>query len=65
MNQTRIYRKHAARIIGVHKDTLLKWEEKGLVEPHRDYNGWRMYELEEVLRLREMVIGEGQKAVNV
>ena len=60
MNNETIYRKRAAKVIGVHKDTLIKWENRGLVEPVRDYNGWRRYKLEDVLRLREMVQGEGQ-----
>jgi len=60
MNNEKVYRKRAAKVIGVHPLTLIRWEERGLVKPKRDYNGWRVYPLKEVLRLREMVQTERQ-----
>ena len=33
-----------ARIVGVHRDTLLRWLREGLVpEPRRDRHGWRIF----------------------
>jgi DNA-binding transcriptional MerR regulator len=60
MNNAGVYRKKAAKVIGVHPHTLIRWEERGLVRPTRNYNNWRVYQLEEVLRLREMVQTESQ-----
>lgn len=39
----------AARRAGVHRDTLLRWLRRGLVEePDRDRNGWRSFGEEEI-----------------
>ena len=63
MNNAQVYRKRAAKVIGVHPLTLIRWEERGLVKPKRNYNNWRVYPLKEVFRLREMVQGESQDNV--
>ena len=63
MTNSSVYRKSAAKVIGVHPHTLIRWKERGLIKPRRNYNNWRVYHLEEVFRLREMVQGESQNSV--
>lgn len=47
----RLYtRKEAAQLVGVHSNTLLNWEERGLLQARRDYRGWRVYGREELAR---------------
>ena|SRR2546423_1083030 len=37
---------------GIHRDTLLRWlRQKIVAEPHRDRNGWRVFNSEEVARV--------------
>ena len=42
----------AARVLGVDRSTLYRWEHRGIVRPLRDYRGWRFYRREDVDRLR-------------
>ena len=47
----RLYtRKEAAQLVGVHANTLLNWETRGLVQARRDARGWRVYGREELAR---------------
>lgn len=47
----RLYpRKEAARLVGVHPNTLLLWEQRGLVTPKRDWRGWRAYDRDDLAR---------------
>jgi DNA-binding transcriptional MerR regulator len=52
-----VYAKDAAKILGVHIDTLKYWEEKGLIPPSRrnEKNGYRVYseqEIKEIAKIR-------------
>ena len=48
---TRYYtRKEAARLLQVHPNTLLNWEERGLLVASRDWRGWRTYGRDELAR---------------
>jgi len=40
-----------ARIVGCHRNTVLRYENRGLIQPERDYNGWRKYSIEDALAL--------------
>lgn len=47
----RVYtRKQAAELIGCHSNTLIRWEERGLLTARRDHRGWRVYGREELAR---------------
>lgn len=43
-------RKEAAVVIGVHANSLLNWERRGLLKPRRDANGWRVYSRADLAR---------------
>ena len=46
--------KEAAGRIGVSKNTLLRWfKEKKVSEVPRDRNGWRIFRLEDIIRIKE------------
>jgi hypothetical protein len=47
----RLYtRSEAAELVGVHANTLLNWEARGLLQARRDHRGWRVYGREELAR---------------
>ena len=47
----RLYtRSEAAELVQVHPNTLLNWEERGLLQTRRDHRGWRVYGREELAR---------------
>jgi DNA-binding transcriptional MerR regulator len=48
-------RSATARRLGVHADTLLALEERGLFMPTRDWNGHRRYSEEDVEALRRIL----------
>ena len=43
----------AAKVIPCHPDTLRRLERKGQIKAVRDYRGFRMFRLEDLLKLRE------------
>ena len=43
----------AAKILNVHPNTLRRYEEKGLITSNRDMNGWRRYNADDLLELKE------------
>lgn len=43
-------RREAARLIGVHPNSLLNWEHRGLLRPQRDHRGWRCYDRDDLAR---------------
>ena len=47
-------RKEAARLAGVHPNSLLNWEAKGLLTPRRDWRGWRVYDRDDLARAMAM-----------
>ena len=44
-----------ARRLGVHPETVLRWERRGVIIPGRDWNGHRRYS-EEDLRAAEVLV---------
>src|SRR5262245_66351627 len=58
----------AARMIGMHPQTLRKYERLGLVQPNRSVGSMRLYSREQLDRLRilkRLVDGEGIKLAGV
>lgn len=43
----------AARVLSVHPETVRRWERKGLMRAKRDYRRFRVFDLQEVLRMKE------------
>ena len=43
----------AAKVIPCHPDTLRRLERKGVIKAIRDYRGFRVFRLEDLLKLRE------------
>lgn len=54
MNDNKRYTSaEVATLVGIHKDTLLRWLRDGLIpEPTRDRHGWRMFTENELLRIK-------------
>jgi MerR-like DNA binding protein len=49
----------AAKSVGLHPNTILKLERKGLIKPVcRDWNNWRRYSDDDIEALRRLVRGE-------
>jgi DNA-binding transcriptional MerR regulator len=53
-------RTEAAAALGVHPDTLLNFERRGLIHPERDWAGHRRYSSEELEVLRRAIYGREQ-----
>ncbi len=49
----------AARELGVHENTLRRWEEAGMVNAVRLPSGVRRFRAEDIERLREQIYGQG------
>lgn len=47
----------AAAALGVHPDTLLNFERRGVVHPERDWAGHRRYNAEDLKILRRVIYG--------
>lgn len=54
----------AARMVGVHPQTLRRYEELGLIKPAR-LSGRRMYSLKDIERLRKIVYLTDELGVNL
>ncbi|MCY9186523.1 MerR family transcriptional regulator [Bacillus halotolerans] len=55
--QKKDYTMHqAALMLDVHRDTIMYWEEKGLIPPARRNlkNNYRVYNIDEVMNIAEM-----------
>jgi len=44
-----------ARIADCHRNTVLRYEQRGFITASRDLNGFRRYSLEEALKLKELL----------
>ena len=44
-----------ASVVGVHRNTVLRYERRGLIVSKRDHNGFRKYGLDEALKLKEIL----------
>lgn len=42
----------AARVLGVHVATVRRYAKTGILPAYRDYRGWRVFQPEDVERLR-------------
>jgi excisionase family DNA binding protein len=42
----------AAKILKCHPDTVRRYERRGQLKAKRDYRGFRIFELEEILRVK-------------
>jgi DNA-binding transcriptional MerR regulator len=51
----------AAATLGVHPDTLLNFERRGLIQPERDWAGHRRYSAEAIEALRRAIHGGVQQ----
>lgn len=47
--------KEVARIIGCHRNTILRYEKDGYVSPMRDKNNYRRYSLQQALELKKIL----------
>jgi excisionase family DNA binding protein len=52
----------AARQLGVHENTLRRWEEAGLIQAIRLPSGVRRFRLDDVERLRQQIYEPGSHA---
>jgi predicted site-specific integrase-resolvase len=50
-------RAEAAEALGVHRDTLLNFERRGVIHPQRDWAGHRRYSAEDLATLRRVISG--------
>lgn len=46
-----------AQELGLHADTIRRWEKKGLIKSHRDSNNHRMFSVDEVTRVHQQQQG--------
>ena len=44
-----------AQIAGCHRNTVLRYEQRGVIKPLRDSNGFRRYFLRDALKLKEIL----------
>lgn len=49
-----VTRTEAARLAGVHPNTLLLWEQRDLLRPRRDQRGWRVYDRADLARAMQI-----------
>lgn len=52
MDTSYIYISEVADLLDVHRDTVKKYAEDGLLPVKRDWRGWRVFDLEDVLSLK-------------
>jgi DNA (cytosine-5)-methyltransferase 1 len=55
----------ASQLLEVSLDTIRRWEKKGLVKARRTENGHRMFEIEELKRLKSKLSGENSAPYRV
>jgi DNA-binding transcriptional MerR regulator len=51
--QGKLFITDAAKVIPCHPDTLRRLERQGRIKAVRDYRGFRVFRLEDLLKLRE------------
>jgi DNA-binding transcriptional MerR regulator len=51
----------ASEVVGVHPNTLKRYEQKGLIRSKRDYNNWRRFRVEELLELKKKLNSSPKK----
>jgi DNA-binding transcriptional MerR regulator len=50
----RLTLQEAATAVGISKDTLSRWERRGLIRPSRDWRGARIYAEHDIVELRRL-----------
>jgi MerR family transcriptional regulator, heat shock protein HspR len=50
----RFFTKDAARLVGVHPQTLRGWDRRGLISPVRDWRGARIFTAADVEKARAL-----------
>ncbi len=53
MIKTMLLVSEAAQLLKAHPESVRRWERRGLLRAKRDYRGFRVFHLSEVLRLKE------------
>jgi len=51
----------AIKLLNIHRNTLLRYEQRGLILPQRDHNGWRRYSAEDLMALKRKLNTSPQK----
>ena len=51
----RFFISQAAKEVGIHANTLRRWDHKGFLSPERDYLGRRVYTLKDLDRIRARI----------
>ncbi|NNF08144.1 MAG: hypothetical protein HKN21_15375 [Candidatus Eisenbacteria bacterium] len=52
-NAKRLSTKEVAELAGVHRNTIMRWLEKGWIhEPDRDWRGWRAWTSDEAISVK-------------
>ena len=51
-----------AKIVGLHPNTIIRLERRGLVKADRDWNGWRRFPESEVRKLLTLIQGQPQQS---
>lgn len=47
-----------AQTLGLHSDTIRRWEKKGLIKSHRDQHNYRVFSVEEVQRVHHQQLNQ-------
>jgi len=55
MNRAELKVAQVASIVGCHRNSVLRYEKKGIIRSFRDHNGFRRFTLEEALKLKRML----------
>jgi DNA-binding transcriptional MerR regulator len=55
MNEYNLTVKEVARMLGCHRNTVLRYERYGYVSPMRDKNNYRRYSLEQAVKLKKII----------
>lgn len=46
---------HAAKLLGVHPNTVRRWEKQGKIQASRTLGGWRLFTFAEINRVRQIM----------
>jgi len=47
-----------SKAVGLHPNTIVRFEKRGLIKPQRDWNGWRRYSADDLAVLNRLLRGE-------
>ena len=46
---------YAAKLLGVHPNTVRRWEQQGKIQSSRTLGGWRLFTFAEINRVRKIM----------